>query len=479
MNFEKRLEDARARRQIVLEQKDRAARAAKAAAKRTPEPAKPLVPNSDDAQEIPRARPAGTNARALEAALRKRVTVPPPISDATVEPHPRPSEDNTSEISDTREDQPDSTLPTAANADFTYAEPRGERKPLAGKRTLFVGIAILAGFGLGIFVGPLIVARIQGLVSPPLTSIAQDEAPLQPSAAEISKLDFASLSSRVGSTNGSTIGRAVPGSPTLIAFRPELPFVYPAPAQISERVASVSSRISAARPLPRATQSGSTESRADTVDSAVSAVLLSPGPRIEAIPGTRVLALPSDPDVLPSLPLRSSTPNVPSASPKALSPVTGDSGASVDTAQPPATEKPSPRLTGIGSLGTYLVHVQSPTSFSDERLAEIQSVIAETGLPAGKLNRVRYKISSSHVRFYHRRDAVAAAALSERIGARSRDFTNFRPSPPIGTLEVFLSGSANTRRAATQTRTQPGEQDREFIELRDRLVESLRNGDHL
>jgi hypothetical protein len=106
-------------------------------------------------------------------------------------------------------------------------------------------------------------------------------------------------------------------------------------------------------------------------------------------------------------------------------------------------------------------------------------VIEDAGLPIGKLNRVGYKISSSQVRFFHRRDGVAAAALAERIGARSRDFTNYRPSPAVGTLEVFLSGSSNARRTATQTRTQPAEQDRELIELRDRLIKSLQAGDHL
>ncbi len=477
MNFEKRLEDARARRQIVLEQKDRAARAVKAAAERTPEPAKSSASNLGDAQDIPRARPAGTNARALEAALAKQIIDTPPSSDAVCAPLPQSSETDTSENVGNNVGRVEVAGPVAANTDIAYSEPPKARKSLSGRRAVFVGIAILGGFGLGIFAGPLIVARLQGLVTPPSTAVVQDSAPQQPSGAQVA---VSPLPSEFGGTGVLALDRAAPQRLALNVVQPALPLMSPAPAEVPEPIADASTRIPNARPQPRATQTALTISPGGAVDSEATDILLSTAPRVASTPGTQILALLDSPDELPSLPLRLSTPNIPIASPRTLSPVKGDTGASVDAAQaPPAAVLPSPRLTGIGSLESYRVHVQWSGSLSSDNLADVEAVIDQAGLPLGKLNRVGYKISFNQVRYFHRRDAVASAALAARIGARARDFTNFRPSPAVGTLEVFLSGSAITRRTATQDRSPPGQLDREFIELRDRLVESLRRGDHL
>ncbi|MEK6215841.1 MAG: hypothetical protein N2B03_01345, partial [Boseongicola sp.] len=128
MNFEKRLEDARARRQVVLEQKDRAARAAKAVAHRTPDPAQTPA-KSGDVPGIPRARPEGTNARALEAALRKRdIPKQPEIvwSDGSAV---RANENEAPEVGEIRDDR-------AEPSKIADSGPQKKRASLPGARIM-------------------------------------------------------------------------------------------------------------------------------------------------------------------------------------------------------------------------------------------------------------------------------------------------------------------------------------------------------
>lgn len=536
MNWEQRLEDARARRQVVLEQKDRTARAAKAAAQRIPEVAE-TPKKAGSVQEIPRARPAGTNARVLEAALRQRDPVQPAVvlpPDATA---PRANENEAPEINDIREFH-------AETVDIAMSDAPLRRRSRTGIRLSLAGLAAIVSFGIGIIASPTIVSRFQRQVAISPTNLVPPGVPRQPSAAAVLENQGPSLASPIGPDNIGFLTRGAPLPPELTAFQPAPPVVGPAavnsfeikvaesdtPQALESSISEseIFARFAAVRPVPRAPkvnvlvlqdvapislsairgpkaprfQGRSVEgassvqvaalaiSRLDTLRPEFSALtdvaidaspiaLLSPGPQIVTAPGSRVLVALKIPNGFPPLPELSIARRPPIAAPATLAPLIEDASVSANIATPPAKSEPTRQLTGIAEIRSYLVHVQSHSSLGDGQLAEFESIIADTGLPIGKINRVGYKISSSHIRYYHRRDATAAAALAERIGARARDFTSYRPSPAIGTLEVFLSGSTSTQRTATQSGTQQRRLDRELIELRNRLIQRLQRGDHL
>ena len=543
MNWEKRLEDARARRQVVLEQKDRAARAAKAAAQSTPEAAK-TPKNSGEVKSIPRARPAGSHARAVEAALRKRDVVQQRNQSQEDTFEFRANENVAPEVKETRKSGLEGVPPVPEQVTIANAVAAPSRGSRPGLRILLVASAITVSFGIGIIVGPTIVTGVQQLASLPQTPFAAQDAPQQLVAAQVADGQSPSLVNVAGDETLGAARRNSPLPPELVAHQPALPLISLPPfgfnevgsvalatpqISVAEKLDTVGSvLIAAPRPAPRRAepialdiQDGTPLSLAATIGpsapllmrqtaqevsnfqvaalplarddgvladkSALIAVafdsapvaLLSPGPQLISAPDTQALALPRNSDELPTLPLQSIAPNRPDSGPATLIPLFGERGVAAGSSAPPVTDEKSPRLTGIGDLRSYLVHLQSPRSLSNRQLAGFESAIRDAGLPIGKVNRVGYKISASHVRYYHRRDAVAAAALAERINARSRDFTNYRPSPPFGTLEVFLSKSASSRLAATQGATEPSQQDRELIELRDRLIQALRRGDHL
>ena len=62
------------------------------------------------------------------------------------------------------------------------------------------------------------------------------------------------------------------------------------------------------------------------------------------------------------------------------------------------------------------------------------------GHTIGSVKVVNLKISERNLRYYHEEDGAEAARLAEAYGARLRDFTNFRPSPSEGTVEIWLAG---------------------------------------
>ncbi|WP_347312278.1 hypothetical protein [Defluviimonas sp. SAOS-178_SWC] len=129
--------------------------------------------------------------------------------------------------------------------------------------------------------------------------------------------------------------------------------------------------------------------------------------------------------------------------------------------------------------GPVILH--APESVADAALTEIVSQLGAAGVPVGEPTRVGFTVSESNVRYFHFADAEAATAIAEAIGARLRDFTSFDPSPPTGTIEVWLAGRGNATAAAVkksnkQTR---GNLDQRLLNLRNRILRQLRNGDHL
>lgn len=73
-----------------------------------------------------------------------------------------------------------------------------------------------------------------------------------------------------------------------------------------------------------------------------------------------------------------------------------------------------------------------------------EAIVARIGdVPKATLDGVAavdYRISATHVRFYHEADRDTAVSFAEGIGAVARDFTDYNTPETIGYLEVYLKG---------------------------------------
>jgi len=142
-------------------------------------------------------------------------------------------------------------------------------------------------------------------------------------------------------------------------------------------------------------------------------------------------------------------------------------------ALPPA---PGPRFSGP-------VVLNAPETVDEADLAALVDALGAEGFVLAEPNRVDITISQSNVRFFHPEDAAAAAAVADALGADPRDFTAFSPAPPAGTIEVWLSGRGDGV-APAKSRPTSGQgsmtaADRELNALRNRILQQLRNGEHL
>lgn len=174
---------------------------------------------------------------------------------------------------------------------------------------------------------------------------------------------------------------------------------------------------------------------------------------------------------------------LPVALPAQPAPVERPDGAFNLAFAPPAP--PPPPLSVIGGESipngdTLFVRIAVPETVPEEEASELAGLLQEVGIGDGRINRVGFKVSETHIRFYHAEDAESASALGEIIGTEARDFTSFRPSPPDGTLEIFLAGDRTSPppRVAAPKRARPQPPD-EMTRMRDRIVNRLRRGEHL
>ncbi|PWK49840.1 hypothetical protein C8D95_1215 [Silicimonas algicola] len=128
------------------------------------------------------------------------------------------------------------------------------------------------------------------------------------------------------------------------------------------------------------------------------------------------------------------------------------------------------------------VRIVIPETVPDLRAAEVFLVVEDAGIE-NRISRVNYRVGETHVRFYHEGDAAVAAALAQMIGTEEKDFTSFRPTPPAGTLEVFLAGDTAAeppsppQAVVAPTLARPPEPD-DLTLMRDRNVDLLRRGEH-
>ena len=170
---------------------------------------------------------------------------------------------------------------------------------------------------------------------------------------------------------------------------------------------------------------------------------------------------------------------------------------------PAAQGSPEPRLTSLavtpiarpGSaadavdngaaaavIAGFDVRVHAPLSWPEGKLNELTAALRDTGYSIRTPVRVNFNISGDNVRYFHASDAEAARVLSAVVGGQVRDFTTYAPSPPVGTVEIWLAGNSplrNVARPSAPAAKPSGSQDLALLFLRNQLVESLRRGDHL
>jgi hypothetical protein len=144
-----------------------------------------------------------------------------------------------------------------------------------------------------------------------------------------------------------------------------------------------------------------------------------------------------------------------------------------------AANKPdSLRVTNALILGAdaYEAVLNAPSTLTEEEISIVAASVRETGMSLDGVNRVNFKISTKQVRFFYSDDAKLASAVAQHIGAQARDFTDYRPSPPVGSIEIYLAGKGNSvARKAPRRRKSISEAER----LRSKIVRRLRNGEHL
>ena len=88
---------------------------------------------------------------------------------------------------------------------------------------------------------------------------------------------------------------------------------------------------------------------------------------------------------------------------------------------------------------TFLVP-HAPPSVGPRTRRWLEEALRARGWTVSETVPVPFAIDTAHLRYYHEADAGAARALADALGAGTRDFTAFRPSPRAGLIEIWMSG---------------------------------------
>jgi len=111
-------------------------------------------------------------------------------------------------------------------------------------------------------------------------------------------------------------------------------------------------------------------------------------------------------------------------------------------AAPPADDAdpaPQERMAQPEEAPRVLVFFQ--TGLDPARITTATEALAAAGLETVPPSPVSFRVKQDQVRFFRPEDRSAARLVGEATGAAVRDFTDYRPRPPSGTMELWLSGS--------------------------------------
>ncbi|MGR3661644.1 MAG: hypothetical protein ACU0CA_10740 [Paracoccaceae bacterium] len=133
--------------------------------------------------------------------------------------------------------------------------------------------------------------------------------------------------------------------------------------------------------------------------------------------------------------------------------------------------------TGFPGAEAFTIHLRASITLPKKKLGAFATALQETGFIIEDPKQVNFTIRKNNVRYFHESDAAAARILADAVNAKARDFTGYRPSPPVGSIEVWLAGEtavATSRRPVRRPSASSA-----LNALRSRLLKSLQRGDHL
>jgi hypothetical protein len=113
----------------------------------------------------------------------------------------------------------------------------------------------------------------------------------------------------------------------------------------------------------------------------------------------------------------------------------------VAVAAPEPEPEPAPESAPPPRAETVLVSILAPRDTAPGRIAEAAGTVDGLGYASRAPAEVGVTIRQTQVRYYHPEDAAAAELVASAVGGLARDFTDFRPQPPEGTVEVWLQGA--------------------------------------
>ncbi|GFE65339.1 hypothetical protein [Litoreibacter roseus] len=100
----------------------------------------------------------------------------------------------------------------------------------------------------------------------------------------------------------------------------------------------------------------------------------------------------------------------------------------------------------------YQLMVHAPEELADDEMLNVLTALENAQEVVGDLIRVPFTISANHVRYYHAQDAEVAERIATLIDGTARDFTDFRPQPSEGRVEVWMAGGGDARVSAESVR---------------------------
>lgn len=116
------------------------------------------------------------------------------------------------------------------------------------------------------------------------------------------------------------------------------------------------------------------------------------------------------------------------------------------------------------------ISLNIPASANRAEVNEITRALEESRHQLNTPRTVDYVIRNTQVRYYHQSDAIAAQQLADGVSGVLRDFTDYRPSPPQGLVEIFIAG-----RSTTTTPREPEGLASDLRQLRDNIRNALRS----
>ena len=112
----------------------------------------------------------------------------------------------------------------------------------------------------------------------------------------------------------------------------------------------------------------------------------------------------------------------------------------------PTLEESATALTGEVRLNLR-PSINLPRTTAPEIEGDVRTRIEQLGLPWSEPRLFSFNVNTTQVRFFHETDRADATLLAEAMGGVARDFTNFRPLPPEGRVELWMADRAPERAA--------------------------------